>query len=133
MSRLLFPILLVLSGCAQPSLVGQMKARGVTYLNTKKVVIRDCEGGFGGNVVVSATEQFIIQEIWDRIYLSRPYHCWAACGWGEIEFYLSEDANTPAVVLEVNETDETHLKGKTPDQGFRCPGLQEYIDQFLRY
>jgi len=110
-----------------------MKRRGISYLTTRKVVIRGSEGGYGADTVFLATEDFIIQEIWDTIYVSRPYHIWCACGFREIEFYEWENAKQPIVTLCVNKTCETHIKGKTPKEGFRCPGLTDYLTKLLKY
>ena len=126
-------IALLLSGCATPSLVQDLRLHGLTCLNTKKVLIHASEAGFGAGMTVHANEQFIIQGIWDKVYLARPYSIWAASGFREIEFYTSHDASTPVVILQVNVTDETHIKGKTDKEGFRCPGLHEYLTPFLKH
>ena len=66
------------------------------------------------------------------IYASRPYHTWAASGFREIEFYQGEEDPQPVLILCVNVTDETHIKGQTPNEGFRCPGLNEYLTGLLK-
>ena len=119
------------AGCSGPSLVGQMKARGVSDLETGKVVIRGSEADFGSETEVTATADFIIQKVWDSVYASRPYHTWAASGYREIEFYRRPDDPQPVLTLLVNATDETHIRGRTAQDGFRCPGLHEYLMMLL--
>jgi hypothetical protein len=116
------------------SLVKDLKARGVTYLNTTKIVVRGNEGSVGRNITFSESAPFFVQEVWDRIHQSRPYSVWAASGYGEVEFYTSDDpAAKPAAVLMLNETDEAHFISQTAKEGYRCPGLHEYLGVFLRH
>lgn len=117
---------------APPSLLQELGGRGVTDRTTLKVVIRSSEGSFGRDTVVTATEHFIVQGIWDTVYASRPDPYWCACGFDEIEFYTSRDAREPAATLLLNESGSAHLKGKEPREGFRCPGLEPFIRQFLQ-
>lgn len=114
------------------TLVGQMRRRGISHLDTRKVVIRGSEGCYGADTIVVATEGFIIQKIWDTIYMARPYHTWAASGYREIEFYHWEKDPEPVVVLRLNVTDEAHFRGQTAKEGFRCPGLSEYLTGLLK-
>jgi hypothetical protein len=123
--------LLLLVGCAGPSLVREMSNRGASYLQTGKVAIRGSEADVGSQITVEAKEGFIIQRIWDTIYASRPYTAWAASGFREVEFYRWEEDLEPVAVLLVNVTDEAHFKGQTPKDGFRCPGLSDYLMTLL--
>jgi hypothetical protein len=70
--------LFLLCGCASPSLVRQMEKRGITHQNTEKIVLVGGEADVGSGTQVVIEEQFLIQEIWDSIYQSRPYGVWAA-------------------------------------------------------
>lgn len=124
--------LFLLVGCASPSLVHDLKARDITYLNTKKLVIRGSQADVGADVVVELASPFIIQTIWDMIYLSRPYHLWYMSGYRILELYTSEDATVPDVTLLVNESDKTQIEGKDHDDGYRCPGLNTYLMEFLK-
>lgn len=124
--------LVVTTGCAGPSLVRDMKARESTYLNTTKIVVRDSEGSFGGDIIISESSHWFIQRIWDTIYQSRPYSLWSASGFREVSFYSSENSTTPTVVLRLNDTDEAHFQDKGPHDGYRCPGLFEYLTPFLK-
>jgi hypothetical protein len=128
----LIVLLLLLGGCANPSLVRDLKARNMTYLNTTKVVIRGSQADVGADVVVEVASQFVIQAIWDMIYLSRPYDRWAMSGYRILELYTHDDTTIPDVVLLVNETDKTQIEGNDDAQGYRCPGLDEYLMEFLR-
>ena len=123
---------LLLSGCASPSLVQDLRLYGLTCLNTKKVVIRPSEGGFGAGITVYADRQYIIQKIWDKIYQATPDSPWVTADCRQIEFYTSHDASTPLVTLQVNGKDQTHIKGKTQKEGFTCPGLYDYLTPLLR-
>lgn len=115
----------------KPTLVRELEARGISHENTDLVLIRDTEGGYGMRAHVIAGEQFVIQEIWDSIYDSRPYSRWCACGFRKVEFYRDDDPRHLVVTLLVNETGEAHLEGKGPEDGFRCPGLFEVLSRLL--
>lgn len=119
-------------GEAPPSLLRELRDRGVTDATTMKVVIRSSEGNFGRDTVVTADEHFIVQGIWDGIYASRPDSHWCACGFDEIDFYTAKDAREPAATLRLNASGAAHLKGKTPREGFRCPGLQPFVQDLLQ-
>lgn len=121
-----------ISGCTKPTLVDQMQSRGISYLNTQKVVIRASEGGYGSDTVVNVEEEFIIQRIWDSIYVSRPYHRWSASGDEQVEFYSSREDSKPRLTLMVNVSDLARIKGQTYNEGFRCPGLNEYLQEWLK-
>ena len=117
----------------KPPLVRELEVEGVTHLNTDRVIVRDTEAGYGGHAHVIAGEQFIVQEIWDSIYASRPYHKWCASGFRKVEFYKDDNPENRVVTLLVNETGEAHLEGKGPEDGFRCPGLVEVVSRLLDY
>ena len=122
----------LLSGCSSPSLVRDLKKHNVTYLNTKKIIIRGSENDGCANVVVEEHgPSFIIQDIWDRIYLSRPYPVYAFSSWRILELYTDLHSNKPDAILYVNETDETHIEDKSPKDGYRCPGLEGYLMELL--
>ena len=55
-----------------------------------------------------------------------------ASGFREIEFYQWEKDRQPVLILCVNVTDESHIKGRTSNEGFRCPGLNEYLTGLLK-
>jgi hypothetical protein len=73
-----------------------------------------------------------VQGIWDAIHASRPNSCWFASGFDEIEFYTADDAREPAATLRLNASGSAHLKGKAPQEGFRCPGLEPFIRGLLQ-
>jgi len=123
---------LLLFGCSSTHFAGKLESEGVTYLSTRKVIIRGKEAGFGSNVHVESTDQWVIQKIWDLIHDSRPYREWAASGYREIDLFINEGDKSPKVTLEVNVTDETHIKGYTAENGYRCPGLDESIGGLLK-
>lgn len=102
---------------------------GVTHLNTRKVIIRGHEGsvGQGKDIVIDSVEEYVIQQIWDTMYQSRPYDRWAASGFTELEFYTDEDGKKPDAVLHVNETDMAFTKDIK--EGYRCPGLAGLVDR----
>jgi len=132
------PLLFLVAGCSSPSaadrhasLLRELGERGVTDLTTAKVVVRSNEGNFGSDTAITATEHFIIQGIWDTIYASRPDPYWAASGFDEIALYTSREASESAATLLLNVSGSVHLKGKTPREGFRCPGLEPFIHNLL--
>ena len=55
-----------------------MNERGVTHHNTDKIMLTGSQADFGPDVKVEIKEQFLIQEIWDSIYQSRPHDLWYA-------------------------------------------------------
>jgi hypothetical protein len=126
-------VFVLLGGCTHPTLVHDLKARNVTYLNTVKVVIRGSQGDVGADTVVELPFQFAIQAIWDTIYLSRPYDRWAMSSYRILELYTHADATMPDVVLLVNETDRVTIEGHEDGQGYRCPGLDAYLMEFLTH
>lgn len=130
----LVTLALCFGGCSAQTTVPQStlptlieNESGITYLNTKKIIIRGHEGsvGAGNDVTIEAIEFYHIQEIWDSIYQSRPYNHWALSGFTEIEFYSDEHSEKPDTVLHVNETGMAFTNDI--NQGFRCPSLVELI------
>lgn len=122
---------LLAQGCSNPSLVRDLKKRNVTYLNTTHIVVRGSESDGCPGVIVEDGADYVIQEIWDKIYQSRPYPRFAFSSWRTLELYTYYDFNEPAVTLMVNETNETHIKGTSPKDGYRCPGLEQYLINML--
>ena len=124
---------LLCAGCAGPSLVRDLEKRGVTYQNTEKIIVQDSEGGWGADTIVVLSDEFAIQTVWDAIYQARPYSQWVASGYREIRFYTASRADKPNVILRQNASDEVHLKGLTARDGYRCPGLFDYLTPFLEH
>ncbi len=118
----------------QKELVQILKSKGITYLNTDKVIIYGSQADYGSNTKVLGEWSWLIQKIWDKIYQSRSFDEWAMSGYRTIEFYKKE--SKLKVTLLVNETDvcfienENREKGK---KGFRCPGLNEFLMNLLKY
>ena len=115
---------------SKPVLVRRLAARGVSDANTQKIVVVGGEGGYGTGLQVTITEEFLIQEIWDTIYQSRPYKTWAASGFRKLWFYTDRDAASFSAELLVNETDRCHFEGGF-DDGFRCPGINKILSRLL--
>ena len=131
--------IMVLTGCAststrsdlQPTFVQKFADMGVSAANTRKIVLVGSEGGYGSNVHVIITEKFLIQEIWDTIYQSRPYGTWAASGFKKLRFYTETGTGSAKVELLVNETDRCHFE-KAFDDAFRCPGINKILEPLLK-
>ena len=119
----------VLAGCAKNGLVENMQSHGITHEITGKIVLRGSEPDVGSKIIVPIREQFIIQEIWDSIYQSRPYSVWYASGYRHLDFYNNENDSKPILTLLVNESGATHIQGT--DKRFRCPGLEQYVMNLL--
>ncbi len=131
MKRILTIILpLFICGCASPSLVHQMKQHGITHHNTGKIVLTGSEADVGHDVKVEIEEQFLIQEIWDSIYQSRPHGLWYASGYRRADFYVDQNED-PAVTLWINASDAAHLDGQTQTR-FRCPKLHAFVMKLLQ-
>jgi len=119
----------LMAGCASPSLVTRMRAEGVTPLNTAKIVLQGSEADFGPDVRMEIGEHFLIQEIWDSIYQSRPETCWFMSGWRRADFYADTDSSKPAVTLWINASDACRIDGDS--DLFRCPKLDELVMELL--
>lgn len=131
MKRILTVIVpLLICGCASPSLVRQMKKCGVTHHNTGKIVLTGSEADVGSNTKVAIEEQFIIQEIWDSIYQSRPHGSWCASGYLRADFYVDQN-DEPAVTLWINVSDSSFLDGQSKSR-FRCPKLHAFVMKLLQ-
>jgi len=121
-----------LAGCAtSPTLVQKLANRSVTYENTERIVLTGSEGGYGSAVKVNITEEFLIQDIWDRIHQSRPYNVWYASGYKELAFYTRGQENKPSLTLLVNESEACHIEGAT--ERFRCPGINAVLHKLLEH
>jgi len=140
MKKLMFAIyLLVLAGCQststrpdlRPALVQKLEKRGVSDASTGKIILVGSEGGYGGNMQVIITADFLIQEIWDTIYQSRPYKTWAASGFRKLKFYAGPESEVPVAELLVNVTDRCHFDGDF-DDSFRCPGINKILEPLLK-
>ena len=129
----ILPVLFLLaagSGCTSGSLVSRMKAYGVTHLNTSKIVLRGMEADVGSDVIVEIEEHFLIQEIWDTIYQSRPATIWYSSGFRQADFYAPGYPKKPAFTLLINESDACHIKGEK--DRFRCPKLHALFMKLLK-
>jgi hypothetical protein len=132
-------ILFLIAGCSatspvvshQPPLVQRLAGFGLSDSSTRKIVLVGSEGGYGGDVQVTISEEFLIQEVWDSIYQSRPYGKWCACGFRRLQFYSEVESEVPAVELLVNATDRCHFAGAF-DEGFRCPGINKILEPLLK-
>ena len=102
-------------------LVTRMRAHGISHENTAKIVLWGSEADVGPDVTVEISSQFLIQEIWDTIYQSRPYTRWAASGYRKADFYAKGEADEPVMTLWINATDACHIDGQA--ERFRCPKL----------
>ncbi len=131
MKRILTVILpLLICGCASPSLVRQMKQHGITHHNTGKVVLTGSEADVGSEITVEIEEQFLIQEIWDAIYQSRPHGLWYASGYRRADFYVDQN-DKPATTLWINASDSSFLDGQSKNR-FRCPKLHAFVMKLLQ-
>ena len=133
--NLAFPLILscmFLAGCStSPELVHRLSGHSITYRNTEKIVLVASEGGYGSRLKVTITEDFLIQEIWDAIYQSRPHDIWAASGYRALEFYRKGAPDEPAATLLVNVTDACHIRGTT--DRFRCPKMHSILTPPLEW
>ncbi len=120
----------ILCGCAPSSLVSRIKIQGVTHLNTGKIVLYGSEADFGRDVRVEVEEHFLIQEIWDTIYQSRPARIWYACGYRRADFYADTNLENPALTLWINASDACHIG--TQKERFRCPKLNALVMNLLQ-
>lgn len=118
-------------GCAPASLVDRMKIQGVTDLNTGKIVLYGSEADVGSDIKVTVVEHFLIQEIWDTIYQSRPGRIWYASGYRRADFYTDNYREKPALTLWINASDACHIDGQK--QRFRCPKLNALVMKLLQY
>ena len=131
--------LLVLAGCQsvsrqpdlRPALVKEFADIGVSHANTRRIILVGSEGGYGGDMQVAITEQFLIQEIWDTVYQSRPYRTWVASGFRKLRFYTDDKARVPEVELLVNATDRCHFEGAF-DDAYRCPGINKILQPLFK-
>lgn len=131
MKRILIVILpLIVCGCASPSLVRQMKERGITHQNTGKIVLTGSEADVGPDIKVEIEEQFLIQEIWDSIYQSRPHDQWYASGYRRADFYTFPE-RAPVATLWINASDASHLDGQSQTR-FRYPKLHALVMRLLQ-
>ena len=139
MKRSLLLAALLLAGCAntqlaptnEPAFVQVLNRHGLTPESTQKIDVVASEGGYGSRVQVSITEEFLIQEIWDTIYQSRPYRTWAASGHRKLRFYTSADSSKPDLEVMVNVTDRCHVNGGF-ERGYRCPGINKVLEPVLK-
>jgi len=135
----LVTILFMLAGCqsplpysdSRPALVQKLATRGVSDANTWKIVLVGSEGGYGAETTVVITANFLVQEIWDTIYQSRPHKTYAASGNRKLRFYTDVDSDTPAAELLVNATDRCHFQ-EAFDEGSRCPGINRILEPLLK-
>ena len=113
-------------GSQRPFSARELAARGITDHNTSKIVLVGCTSGYGGDFEVTIGPWYLIQEIWDTIYQSRPHQRWAASGFLTLKFYKKGDSKSPAVELLVNETSRCHFPSDF-DNAFRCPGIYKIL------
>jgi hypothetical protein len=107
-----------------------MKQYGITHHNTGKIVLTGSEADVGSDIKVEIEEQFLIQEIWDSIYQSRPHGLWYASGYRRADFYTFPD-RPPAATLWINASDASHLDGQNETR-FRCPKLHAFVMKLLQ-
>ena len=131
--------LLVLAGCQststcpdlRPALVQKLEKRGVSDAGTDKIILVGSESGYGGGLQVTITANYLIQEIWDTIYQSRPHKTWAASGFRKLRFYADHESEVPVAELLVNVTDRCHFD-EDFDDSFRCPGINKILETLLK-
>jgi hypothetical protein len=107
-----------------------MQQHGVTHHNTGKILLTGSEADVGGDVKVEIEEQFIIQEIWDSIYQSRPYGLWYESGYRRADFYVDQN-DKPAATLWINASDSSFLDSQSKIR-FRCPKLHAFVMRLLQ-
>ena len=98
--------------------------------NTQRIVLTGSEADYGASLKVNITEKFLIQDIWDRIYQSRPYDVWYASGYRQLDFYTRDQLTRPSLTLMVNASDACHIKGSS--ERFRCPGMDTVLMKLLK-
>ena len=140
MKKLIFVVCsLMLVGCQltstrpdfRPSLVRNLAKRGVSDVSTGRIILIGSEGGCGDDIQVTITAEFLIQEIWDTIYQSRPYKTWTASGFRKLRFYTDAQSTVPVAELLVNATDRCHFEDAF-DDAFRCPGINKTLGPLLK-
>ena len=120
----------LLAGCVTPpTLVRRLSKHSITHQDTQKIVLTGSEGGYGASLNVNITEEFLIQDIWDRIYQSRPYNVWYASGYRQLDFYRRGEEE-PSLTLLVNVSDACQIKNTT--ERFRCPGINAVLEKLLK-
>jgi hypothetical protein len=107
-----------------------MKQHGITHHNTSKIVLTGSEADVGPDIKVAIEEQFLIQEIWDSIYQSRPHGLWYASGYRRADFYVYPDQD-PVATLWINASDASHLD-RQHETRFRCPKLHAFVMKLLQ-
>ena len=130
---------LVLAGCQsvsrqpdlRPALVQELENRGVSDATTAKIIAVSSEGGYGADTEVTIEVEFLIQEIWDAIWQSRPYRTWGASGFRKLRFYRDSTSGVPQAELLVNATDRCHFDGAF-DDGYRCPGINKVLQPLFK-
>ncbi len=116
-SLILTACALAIAGCQssprppdlRPPLVLQLHQRGVTDATTARIILVGSEGGYGSDMQVVITADFLIRDIWDTIHQSRPHKTWVASGFRKLQFYTDAKSAAPAAELFVNATDRWNL------------------------
>ncbi len=111
-------------------LIENLRERGITYITTSKVIIYGSPADYGTKTIVNSQWTWLIQEIWDKIYESRPHSTWTASNYLKLELCTKEKGIK--AILYVNATDNCFLNEKDK-KGYRCPGLYEYLMKVLKY
>lgn len=124
-------LVVFLEGCVStPKLVRTMAKHGITDQNTEKIVATGSEGGWGASTQVVLDAHFLVQDVWDAIYQSRPNDVWYASGYRKLDFYRHGEGDAPCLTLLVNASDSCHIEGTT--KRFRCPGINRGLDVLLK-
>jgi len=143
---LLVSLLFVL-GCSTNGLIEDLYTRGAKPSSTAKLIFSGSDADYGQDTRVVITDRDVIDNVWHSILNSRPYGRFSACGYQTIEFYSTQDSNTPLETLRVHcgsidSGDAVHIEGAGPfpwdsSKGgrvglYKCEGLHLLVLKYLK-
>lgn len=131
-------ILVLLIGCQstrphldhRPALVQKLEKLGVTDNHSAKIIVIGNPGGWGLRTQVPVPT-YLLAEIWDTIYQSRPHKFWVASGYRRLRFYKDSKSEIPLAELFVNSTDMCYFEDNFYDS-YRCPGINKILEPLLK-
>lgn len=139
--------LLFVSSYSANGLIEDLYTRGATPSSTDYLVFIGSEADVGPDIRTVITDSNVIDDVWHSILNSKPYARFSACGYQTIEFYSTQDSNTPLKTLRVHcgsidSGDAVHIEGAGPfpwdsSKGgrvglYKCEGLHLLVLKYLR-
>ncbi len=135
----------LLSGCAREyGMVNDLRQSGVQRSNTTKLLFQGSEADFGPETMVMVSDKRILDYVWSIIEQSKPWGVYSACGSRTIGFFTEENQTIPVAKICVMcsgawvdgfdspERMEWNQQFNGRKGLFVCPGLDEYIMDFLK-